>query len=161
MLRYSLQCALDSAHQEGGVSDKASDFSRRLNGRFTGILRWEDLDQLWDTLNGSGRAWYFYQVGAELPALPIKGGSLHHALGKLDQLLHADHDYDYCGIVYVDNRESPTLVKVYDPNNLGSSCGGSMVIPPRWIISLECPAKVIDDAPVPRNRQRWWQRLFS
>jgi hypothetical protein len=144
------------------MSDKASEFSRRLNGRFTGILRWEDLDRLWETLNGSGKAWYFYQVGSEVPALPLKGDGLRHALSELDQLLHADHDHDYCGIVYVDDRESPTLVKVYDPNNLGSSCGSSgMIIPPRWIISLERPTEVIDDAPTPRNRQRWWQRLFS
>ncbi len=31
--------------------------------------------------------------------------------------------YDYCGIVYADDSENPTLVKVYDLNNLGPSCG--------------------------------------
>ncbi len=29
------------------------------------------------------------------------------------------------GIVYVDDPVAPSLIKIYDPNNLGSTCGSS------------------------------------
>ena len=137
-------------------------FARRLVGRFEGILRWQDLDALWARIRDSDRPWYFYQVGSALPDQAIEGNSLNEALAELDALLHQDHDHDYCGIVYADDPARPTLVKVYDPNNLGSSCGSSgQRIPPRWILSLEAPEEVVDDAPMPGNRRRWWQKLFG
>lgn len=37
------------------------DFYARLNGRFHGILQWQQLDALWMGVK-SGQ-WYFYQVG--------------------------------------------------------------------------------------------------
>ena len=140
----------------------STDFASRLAGKFVGILRWEQLDALWDQLNGSGKAWFLYQVGLEIPQLPLKGDGLKNALRELDHLLHQEHEHDYCGIVYADNPAQPTLIKVYDPHHLGSSCGSSgMTIPPRWIISLERPSEVSDEAPTPKNRQRWWQKLFQ
>ncbi len=137
-------------------------FAQRLDGRFVGILYWDQLDTLWDTVNNSGKAWYLYQVGSALPELPLKGDGLKNALAMLDQLLHQDHEHDYCGIVYADDPKDPTLIKVYDPNNLGSSCGNcGHRIPPRWILSLEKPTLIEDDAPTPNNRKRWWARLFG
>ena len=141
---------------------QTSSFSQRLDGKFVGILRWDQLDVLWDRINRSGQAWYLYQVGSELPELPLKGDGLKHALEELDRLLRQDHDHDYCGIVYADDPENPTLVKVYDPNNLGSSCGScGYRMPPRWILSLQKPEKIEDGAPAPNNRKRWWARLFG
>jgi hypothetical protein len=143
-------------------NEHISDFAQRLDGRFVGVLRWEQLEDLWEKIGSSSKAWYMYQVGSEPPSLPMKGDALRHALQELDQLLRADHEHDYCGIVYADRRDDPTLVKVYDPNNLGFSCGSSgLKIPPRWIISLQRPTEITDDSPTPKNRQRWWQRLFG
>lgn len=144
------------------MDQQTSSFSQRLDGAFIGILRWDQLDALWDRINRSGQAWYPYQVGSELPELPLKGDDLKHALEELGHLLRQEHDHDYCGIVYADDPENPTLVKVYDPNNLGSSCGCSGDrIPPRWILSLQKPGKIEDEAPTPNNRKRWWARLFG
>ena len=47
--------------------DQTPEFAQRLEGKFTGILRWEQLEALWDAINGSGKAWFLYQVGNELP----------------------------------------------------------------------------------------------
>jgi hypothetical protein len=44
---------------------------------------------------------------------------------RIDALLRAEHHESYCGIVYADDLENPRLIKIYDPNNLGSSCGSS------------------------------------
>jgi hypothetical protein len=137
-------------------------FIDRLDGRFEGILAWERLDALWQRLKQQPEGWYFYQVGAQLPDQPLPAADLPGALDELDQLLRREHDYDYCGIVYVDDPNRPTLIKVYDPNNLGSSCGcGGGRIPPRWVISREPPQEIRDEAPTPNNRKRWWSRLFA
>jgi len=96
-----------------------------------------------------------------LPQQPLSAQQLATSIEELDALLHQEHDYDYCGIVYVDDVNQPSLIKVFDPNNLGSSCGCSGErIPPRWIISQQAPEEIIDEAPMPNNRKRWWNQLF-
>lgn len=135
------------------------DFRTRLNGRFQGMLQWQQLDALWAKVGGG--AWYFYQVGEALPDAPLQGEELTQRLDALDALLRKEHDYSYCGIVYADDAEQPTLVKVYDPGQLGSSCSNNATpTPPGWILSLSPPEAIEVSAPVPNNRRRWWQ-LFS
>ena len=134
-------------------------FHARLKGRFLGMLQWQQLDALW--LRVKGGQWYFYQVGETLPDNPLHGGELARRVDALDTLLRQEHDHHYCGIVYADNAEQPSLIKVYDPNNLGSSCGYSTTpVLPRWILSTAQPAPIGSDIPTPNNRKHWWQ-LFS
>jgi len=142
--------------------DRQPSFTARLDGGFIGILRWPQLDELWERVNRDGRPWYLYQVGETVPETPLQGEQLRAAIGELDRLLRHDHHYDYCGIVYADDPKDPTLIKVYDPNHLGSSCGCSGDrIPPRWILSLEAPESIEDHGPTPKGRSRWWQRLLG
>jgi hypothetical protein len=137
----------------------AAGFHARLKGRFYGMLQWTDLNALWVRVKAG--QWYFYQVGETLPDGSLGGDELAVRIDALDKLLRQDHDFHLCGIVYADHVEQPTLIKVYDPNNLGSMCGGSTTpTPPRWILSTTPPETIEVDAPVPNNRRRWWQ-LFS
>ena len=134
-------------------------FHARLKGSFTGILQWQQLDALWGRVKSG--TWYFYQLGEELPTTALSGDELEHRIDALDALLRRDHDYNYCGIVYADDAEQPTLIKVYDPNNMGSSCSGNAApSPPGWILSTTPPALIEIHAPTPNNRRRWWQ-LFA
>lgn len=134
-------------------------FRARLKGSFQGILYWHQLDELWARVK-SGE-WYVYQLGESLPGRPLSGDELSQRIAALDQLLRKEHDYDYCGIVYADDAEQPTLIKVYDPNNMGSSCSCNVPpSPPGWILSTTPPALIEIQSPVPNNRRRWWQ-LFS
>lgn len=140
-------------------SANAAEFHARLKGRFDGIMQWRQLDELLERVKAG--AWYFYQLGEVLPTDPLRGEELARRMDALNALLRRDHDYNYCGIVYADNVEHPTLIKVYDPNNMGSSCSGRAApSPPGWILSTTPPALVEIHAPVPNNRRRWWQ-LFS
>lgn len=134
------------------------DFQARLKGKFYGMLQWKDLDALWARVK-TGQ-WYFYQIGEELPVSPLGGAELATRIDALDKLLHDDHNYHLCGIVYADHIEQPTLIKVYDPNSLGSSCSKSAT-PPRWILCTEQPPHVENHAPTPENRRRWWQMFQS
>lgn len=134
---------------------------RVLTGRFAGILRWDDLERLWDRLAAEPAGWYVYQVGEAPPEQPLEASDFQRFLAEVDALLRQEHDEDYCGIVYADDHDHPTLVKIYDPNNLGASCGSSgRFIPPRWLLSRQRP-ETIEEPVTPANRRRWWRRLFG
>jgi hypothetical protein len=140
-----------------------SEFLRRFKGGFSGILRWPQLDTLWETVRKSNDGqWYVYQVGEEPPTSPCSAEELATFLTRVDDLLRKEHAEDYCGVVYVDNPDNPEFIKVFDPNNLGVSCGYSDNPPlPGWIISRIPPIDLPNAMPPPQNRKRWWRRLFA
>ena len=75
---------------------------------------------------------------------------------------HEEHAEEYCGIVYADSFETPSFVKIYDPGNLGVSCGYSDHPPlPGWILSRLPPSDLNAAAMLPANRKRWWRRLLG
>ena len=134
-----------------------------FRGNFTSTMRWPDLDNFWGTLkNHADDNWYIYAVG-EIP--PDDTSSKAHLLSfidEIDALLHQEHDEDYCGIVYVDNKETPEFIKIFDPNNLGVTCGFSDNPPlPGWILSKIQPVEIEAALNPPKNRQRWWQQIFN
>lgn len=138
-------------------------FIKTYRGAFSGILRWSQLDELWETLRQqTDKQWYIYAVGETPPSQISSAARLDTFLTAIDQLLRSEHEEDYCGIVYVDNRQSPTYIKIYDPNNLGVVCGFSDNPPlPGWILSLQHPIDLQVALPPPRNRRRWWQKLLG
>ena len=136
-----------------------SDYLRAYNGGFVAMLRWPQLDNLWQTVRNQGQAWWVYSPPATLPAAPLPAPELVPFLDQLDKRLHQEHAYDYCGIVYVDNPQSPSFIKVYDPRNLGISCGISQGKPlPGWILSHLPPEPVEPPAPV-QKKFHWWHGL--
>jgi len=137
-------------------------FAEAYRGYLTGILRWEQWDEIRHHVITTGESWYLYAVGHGVPEAPLAGESLATLLSELDALLRRDHDESYFGIAYTDDLAAPTLIKIYDPNNLGSSCGSSgRTIPPGWILSRMPPDAIASDLPLPNNRKRWWQSLLE
>ena len=106
-------------------------YVKAFRGNFTSTMRWHDLDAFWEVLRSQADdQWYIYAVG-EVP--PEETSSTQHLLNfieKIDELLHKEHEEDYCGIVYVDSKEQPEFIKIFDPNNLGVTCGFSENPPP-------------------------------
>ena len=145
------------------MSEQQTDFYTAFRGTFSGVLRWEQLDALWERLRGAADGgWYLYAVGEPPPLTPVDGEALLRFIDEIDTLLRREHAEDYCGIVYVDDMQSPTFVKIFDPNNLGVSCGYSDNPPlPGWILSRLPPVDLQAPMPQPGNRRRWWQRLFA
>jgi len=142
--------------------DTDSDFYRLYRGYFRGVLRWHQLDALWESIEKTPHGWYVYFINHPLPEEPLDAENLQQFLREVDSLLRAEHEHDYCGIVYTDSFEQPAMVKIFDPANLGASCGSSgEKIPPRWLLSRIKPLPIHDTAPLPGNRKRWWQRLLG
>lgn len=134
-------------------------FESKLNGTLYGLMRWQDWDALKQRFQDeSGNRWYAYAVGAELPETTLDADALRHLLDEIDALLRRDHTEDYLGIVYVDDLDAPSFIKIYDPNNLGASCGSiGYKVQPGWILSLDRPTPIQADTPLPGNRRRWWE----
>ena len=143
--------------------DPQQAFMAAFRGSFTSALRWHHLDDLWERLaDCADGGWYIYAVGEVPPPQPADAEQLHDFIREIDKLLRAEHEEDYCGIVYADDLKEPTFIKIYDPNNLGVSCGYSDNPPlPGWLLTRMRPCDLKFTQVVPKNRKRWWQRLFS
>lgn len=142
---------------------QSSEFLTAFRGSFIGILRWPQLDSLWEVVKSdAGGHWFIYAVGEEPPLDVASEVQVKTFLDEIDVLLRKEHDEDYCGIVYVDNKEHPSFLKIFDPNNLGVSCGFSDNPPlPGWILCKIPPVDLPNALPQVGNRKRWWQRVFG
>jgi len=120
-----------------------NNFIQLLNGCFTGILHWPDLDVLCNQFFENDQPWYIYQLDSGVPDYPLHGISLYAEFGDIIKQMCAKYRRKHCGFVYVDNIKSPSLIKIYDPFNMGTSCcGHTRKTLPRWIISRCMPLVV-------------------
>jgi hypothetical protein len=140
----------------------SNDFMQAFRGSFTSALRWHHLDALWQVVrNDAAGGWYLYAIGETPPLSPSGPQQVITFIDEIDKLLRAEHTETYCGIVYADDLQQPSFIKIYDPNNLGVSCGYSDNPPlPGWIMSKIPPAD-LQVTLIPKNRKRWWQNLFG
>ncbi|MCU7932078.1 MAG: hypothetical protein KZQ90_14850 [Candidatus Thiodiazotropha sp. (ex Codakia rugifera)] len=136
-------------------------YLQAFKGSFTSTLRWHHLDALWNLLKeDAGGNWYIYAIGEPPPTAVADAEMVIKFVDSIDKLLRDEHDEPYCGIVYADDLSRPSFIKIYDPNNLGVSCGYSDNPPlPGWILS-KIPPVDLPAAVLPKNRQRWWQKLW-
>lgn len=135
-------------------------YQELFDGTLWGVMQWNQWDELRARLVAGGDTWYVYALGHDVPESPISGARLEVVLNEMDIMLRKDHKEKYLGIVYADDLAAPTLIKVYDPNNLGAACGSSgRKIYPGWVLSRMQPAPMESTSPVPQSRLRWWQEL--
>ncbi|MCB1761350.1 MAG: hypothetical protein KDI68_16390 [Gammaproteobacteria bacterium] len=134
-----------------------------FRGSFTSTLRWHQFDALWDLLRqADAGGWYLYAVGEPPPGEAASAERFGVFLDEMAALLKREHDEDYCGIVYADDLRHPAFIKIFDPHNLGVSCGYSDNPPlPGWIISRLQPVDLPAAMVAPAGRRRWWRRLFG
>ncbi|WP_455202675.1 hypothetical protein [Kaarinaea lacus] len=146
------------------MNDSVTDpFLRAYRGSFVGIRLWQDLDTFWETLKSKADdSWYIYAIGEPVPDAPVSSEHFKHFIREIDVLLRKEHEEEYCGIVYVDDKTDPRFIKIYDPNNLGVVCGFSDSPPlAGWTITRIPPKELNETTFLPQNRRRWWQRLFA
>jgi len=134
-----------------------------FKGNFTSLMHWHQLDEFWENFKQQvDNSWYIYHVGDVPPDSPVHKDKLLVFIDEIDNLLRKEHDEDYCGIVYADDKEEPAYIKIFDPNNLGVSCGYSEKPPlPGWILSRIPPIELEEALYPAANRRRWWQKIFE
>jgi hypothetical protein len=136
-----------------------TEFQRLYAGRVWSVMGWDQLTAFWKRINPAA-GWYLLAAGTMPTSAPADAAAVASFIEQIDALLRNDHRESYCGIVYADDLDNPRLIKIYDPNNLGSSCGSSKNPPgPGWIMSREMPDESLSRVSIPESRKRWWQRL--
>ncbi|MBT3347163.1 MAG: hypothetical protein HOM84_00750 [Thiotrichales bacterium] len=144
------------------TNNKQNTYLEKFNGSFNSLLQWDDLTEFWRLLSRSEESWYIYTVGKLPPTEPTTSKIFISFIEEIDKLLRREHDSRICGIVYSDNSKFPSIVKIYDPNNLGISCGSSETPPlPGWVLSLDPPEDLEPVQILPNNRKRWWSRVLG
>lgn len=142
-------------------SDGRERFLPAFRGSFTSTLRWHQFEALWELLRQNPSGWYVYAVGEPPPESQSSEKQLIRFLQEIEALLRREHDEDYCGIVYADDLARPGFIKIFDPNNLGVSCGYSDNPPlPGWILSRLKPVD-LPSSMQPAGRKRWWRKIFG
>lgn len=132
------------------------EYKQACLGKFTSILKWEDLDGFWQTVHASESPWFIYDTDLEPPINVVSHEELMSFIRRANTMLHERHKQDYCGIVYADNLDEPHMVKIYDPDNLGVVCGYSDNPPlPKWILSHLHPASLARPAKEPPFWRKW------
>ena len=144
------------------ATETGQTFEACLTGPFQGIVSWTQLSQLWEVVCARAEGWYIYAIGEPPPVSPAESETLIRFTQEMDALLRREHREDYCGIVYADDKTNPTFIKIFDPHNLGSSCGSSgLKTLPGWLLTRMCPERLTDPRPLPEGRKRWWRGLFA
>ena len=143
------------------VEDNA--FKTAFKSKFFGVLKWDQLDDLWLKVKATSKqGWFIYAVGEEPPTEITQGKDIDMFIDKLDVLLRREHDEAYCGIVYANDLTNPSYIKVFDPNHIGTSCSVGQDAPlPGWIISKIPPIDLPEAMKPTANRRRWWQKVFK
>ncbi|MDP2792585.1 MAG: hypothetical protein Q8O25_00655 [Sulfurisoma sp.] len=138
-----------------------SAFHDLYTGRLWSLMSWDQLTAFWGRIDPAA-GWYLYAVGEPPPAAPAAAEATRNFMHHVDELLRREHHHDYCAIVYADDIEKPGFIKIYDPNNLGVSCGFSTHPPlPGWIMCQVPPEDLKPAHPLPEGRRRWWSKLFN
>ncbi|MCP5075396.1 MAG: hypothetical protein GY947_19155 [Rhodobacteraceae bacterium] len=134
-------------------------FWRTHEGRFEGILTWQAFDDLWERLAVSDGAWYVFDLGTAPPDQPVTGAAFAKSLGLARDMYAPVQSRSYCGAVYVDDRDAPTFVKVFDPFNMGSACGcsGERILP-SFVFSRIMPDPL--PAPEPVAKPGFFTRMI-
>ncbi len=157
---------VSSTNRHAAAQAVDKDFYAAFTGAFQGVLKWENLDTLWDVVKASKEDWYIYAIGEAPPEKTASRDALKHFIDELDTLLRREHSEKYCGIVYTDDIQAPKFIKIFDPNNIGTSCSIAKTPPlPGWILSvappIDLPDKLRQQTFHDKSRKRWWNRLFS
>ena len=141
-----------------------TEFWRRYLGRFSGVLKWRQMQALWDVLKASPEGWYVFDMHAipeVVPEQALAGEAFLQFLDEAERYGRARHDHDYCGFIYVDDAANPGFVKIFDPKGMGTSCGcGSLRILPRWTLSRIKPDSLSPEPQTPTKTSPL-KRLFS
>lgn len=136
-------------------------FLETYNGPMKGVLRWPQLEALWRNLDADD-GWYVYEVGTAPPDTPASADELKQAIASIDSFLHSEHEADYCGVVYTDHFERPSLLKIYHPRKMGASCGSSgATVLPQWTLSRSAPVDLLAWALEQADKPAWWRQLLK
>ncbi len=135
-----------------------TDYWNRFQGQFFGVLRWNDMETLWQSLHASPENWYVYPVSDAAPDAFAGKQDFAQFLDAAEAVINKRRDRPSCGSIYVDDMREPAYIKIFDPEKMGTSCScSSDPVLPRWIVSRMKPDSL--PPPQPLKKPTIFQRL--
>jgi len=124
-------------------------FWHAYQGSFSGLMIWSDVEQFFTDLTDNPDNWYVFRLDGPLPKAPLEAVEFINHLQEMRDLTLTYRDASHCFSLFSDNISNPQFVKVFDPGNLGASCGSSgRRIYPRWTLS-----RIKPDALTPMEKE--------
>ncbi|HIE78874.1 MAG TPA: hypothetical protein EYP92_08750 [Candidatus Thioglobus sp.] len=121
-------------------------YTEQFKGRFIGIMQWEDCDSLLHALTDNPNQWYVYNTSSDVPISTVDADEFIQQINEIKGIITKEHQERYCGIVYTDDIDNPSFVKIFHPKHLGKACGSSEKPPlPRWLLSKTQPTDVVEE----------------
>lgn len=145
------------------IAGSDSLFVKKFKGNFSGILRWHEFDAFWETLAlRSDEDWYIYKIGDAPPETTSSVDQFTTFIAETSQFLRVNHKEKYCGVVYVDDVEEPSFIKIFHPKNLGFGiCSIVKNTPlPGWILSRVKPVDLAIPAEPAGIQFKWWNKII-
>lgn len=126
------------------IPDANNDYKTMVNGRFVGILRWPQFEQLWQAMAADAGGWYVYEPEEQAPPCrPLSKEMMLDFLEMSEAYLREGCTSERCGAVYADSLSNPEFVKIYNPRLMGG-CGMGRAPLPQWLISKIAPVSLLD-----------------
>ncbi len=139
-----------------------ADYIEQFQGRFIGIMQWDDCNALLQKLIDQPHDWYLYDTLLDVPETTISADKFSAHINEIKTTLTNEHQERYCGIVYTNDLDSPTFVKIFHPNNLGKSCGSSEHPPiPQWLLSKTQPVDIVEKFGPPPEEQGFVSKFLK
>ena len=139
-----------------------SSYIDEFQGRFIGIMQWDDCDALLQKLINQPDGWYLYDTLVSAPNQIIDASVFTENVNRIKKILTDEHQERYCGIVYTNDLENPSFVKIFHPKNLGKSCGSSEHPPiPKWLLSKTKPVNVVEKFGPPKEKQGFISKFLK
>lgn len=134
----------------------------QFQGRFIGIMQWDDCNALLQKLIDQPDGWYFYNTLNSAPNRIIDANVFTENINRIKEILTNEHQERYCGIVYTNDLESPSFVKIFHPKNIGKSCGSSEQPPiPQWLLSKTKPIDVVKKFDPPKEKKGFVSKFLK
>ena len=140
-----------------------SEFRQHYWGHFAACLRWEQAQAVAERIAATAETWYRVQP-EQTPLSVLEEGAADAARQLRDHVAEMQRlkRGDYCNLVFVDDLESPGLIKAFHPKRAGDACRvGGDPIPP-WDLLSDSPIDPAVFAPseAPAQKQGVWQRML-
>ncbi len=133
-----------------------------FQGRFIGIMQWNDCDALLQKLIDQPNGWYLYDTLTSVPNQIIEANVFTENVNRIKEILTNEHQERYCGIVYTNDLENPSFVKIFHPKNIGKSCGSSEHPPiPQWLLSKTKPINVVEKFSLPEEEKSFVSKFLK
>jgi TusA-related sulfurtransferase len=130
---------LFNAKQPTDIIDNV--FAEQANGNLTGLLSWDEFDEVCERIKHDTRTdWFVYNLDEQPPLHTTTDDERLQFITSLNTKIHTQYAREHCGIAFTDSVSEPGILKIFNPKLLKSICnvyGNSPVH--GWVISREQP----------------------